>query len=78
MTDYLFYLQIEKVGWFNWSWESMSETSETSFPRVAPELTMNLTNGPENQFNMQPFSDSDRSDSQLDMPLHSVIGVCIM
>ena len=56
----------------------MSETSETFFPRVAPELTMNLTNGPENQFNMQPFSDSDRSDSQLDMPLHSVIGVCIM
>ena len=56
----------------------MLETSETSFPRVAPELTMNLTNGPENQFNMQPFSDSDRSDSQLDMPLHSVFGVCIV
>ena len=27
---------------------------------------------------MQPFSDSDRSDSQLDMPLHSVFGVCIV
>ena len=48
---YLFYLQMEKVGWFNWSSDSMPEsrTSEPSFPWVAPELAGNLTRWLENQ-----------------------------